>query len=375
MFRYIYCYLLRHLMSHVSGSASVTASRRWVFTLNNYTDDEVASIKLIPHHFLLFGRECAPATGTPHLQGYVVFSSARRFNAVKKAFPPRAHIEPAAGSTSQNVAYCSKSGHVYESGTRPADRQSVSAAGHAARSCQWASAVSSAKLGRIDDIPPKLFAAHYRTWLAIRKDYMAKPLDAPDVTGVWIYGPPGVGKSFVARRRYPDAYFKLQNKWWDGYVDQAHVILDDFDCKELGHLLKIWADRYSFIAEIKGGAIHIRPQTFVITSNYSPQELFGHDPTLLDAIKRRFRTSFMPFPVRDLPPVSPESGSAVLPAHPDSPAGDSPDPPEGLEASSLCELTGSHHPSNLSASETPQPTVNSPSPVSHQSPPRPPCPS
>lgn len=28
-------------------------------------------------------------------------------------------------------------------------------------------------------------------------------------------------------------------KWWDGYQGKDTVILDDFDCKELGHLL--WA--------------------------------------------------------------------------------------------------------------------------------------
>ena len=124
---------------------------------------------------------------------------------------------------------------------------------------------------------------------------MGEVPDLGSTAGIWIHGPPGVGKSHFAREQYPNAFLKPQNKWWDGYQGEKNVILDDFDCKQLGHLLKIWADKYSFIAESKGHSMKIRPANFIITSNYRIDEIFTDDQNLCDAIKRRFYVIYIPF--------------------------------------------------------------------------------
>jgi len=70
-------------------------------------------------------------------------------------------------------------------------------------------------------------------------------------------------------------------------------LLDDLgkDRLVLATHLKVWADHYPFTAETKGGGTTIRPKRIIVTSNYSPAELF-EDKVTLEAIERRFKVEF-----------------------------------------------------------------------------------
>jgi len=86
------------------------------------------------------------------------------------------------------------------------------------------------------------------------------------------WGPTGSGKT---RRAWEEAglaaYPKDPNtKWWNGYREQVHVIIDEFrgDIR-INHLLR-WLDRYPVYLETKGSSTPLMATKFWITSNLSP---------------------------------------------------------------------------------------------------------
>ncbi len=119
------------------------------------------------------------------------------------------------------------------------------------------------------------------------------------VRGEWHWGVPGAGKSHTVRTKYPDAYIKEQNKWFDGYQGEKVIIMDDVDTDCLSHHMKIWADKYSCKGEAKGYTVKLQHEKLIVTSNYSISELFkDKGPVLIEAIQRRFKIHHYPMVYR-----------------------------------------------------------------------------
>jgi len=137
---------------------------------------------------------------------------------------------------------------------------------------------------------------YYRFECLIKNQYLYSivqntPYCHSSVRGLWIYGPSGTGKSHWAREylvsKYSCYYLKPQNKWFDGYMNQKAILMDDFNCKELGTLLKQWLDKYPCAGEVKGGKVALGHELFVITSNYLPESIWSLDSECAKAIRRR----------------------------------------------------------------------------------------
>lgn len=267
----------------------MTKYRSFCFTYNNYPDELKdddpldAWLHRLGGIYAIAGREVAPGTGTPHLQGYVRFKNTRVVTTVRTLLTG-CHVDPARGTPSQCRKYCSKEGKYREVGEIPVD------SGEKERE-RWTTALRAAKEGRFDDVPADIYIRYVGNLHRIRRDVLPAVESLPNTVGYWIRGPTGSGKSRGVRELYPGLYPKPMSKWWDSYSEQEVVLIDDVDYNQsswIGYFLKIWADHYPFIAEVKGGSKLIRPKKVIVTSQYSIDNLFN-DEEMRKALKRRFK--------------------------------------------------------------------------------------
>jgi len=283
-------------------------SRSFVFTLNNYTSEEVELVKAWECVYLIFGKEVGEK-GTPHLQGYVSFQNAKTLATLKKKFHARAHWEIAQGTPKQASEYCEKDGDVFEKGTRPlSDKEKGKK-----ETDRWEAAYKAVEDNRLDDVPKDILCSKLKSiQYAVDQVRVSKrKLETIDgeLEHEWWYGPTGTGKSKKAREENPGAYIKdPKNAWWDGYKGEEVVIIDDFDkfqVKQSGDL-KRWLDRYVFKAEVKGGYVgDIRPKKIIVTSNYHPKEIWEETDITLSTILRRVKVTQFPGMFAQPEPPSP----------------------------------------------------------------------
>ncbi|KAK3253587.1 hypothetical protein CYMTET_37169 [Cymbomonas tetramitiformis] len=262
-------------------------SRNFVFTFNNYQTkaEEHVAIDALDCRYMKYGKEVAPTTGTPHLQGMVCFKNAISLKSVRKKLPGcdvRIMI-----SLEGSLDYVGKEGDVTERGEKPMSQDEKGKAGEA----YWQEIRLAAEEGRDDDIPEQVRFNNYKAVEHHReKALKRRHLANTEEQMLWYYGETRTGKSQKARTDHPTAYLKNCNKWWCGYEDDKVVIIEDFDKKHdmLIHFLKIWADRYPFLAEIKCGSRKIRPELIIVTSNYHPRDIWVAKQDL-EPILERFK--------------------------------------------------------------------------------------
>lgn len=104
--------LSQEISPAVGGNTKLQRARKWCFTLNNYTDQDLSQLSQqfeTTCKFYIIGKEVGE-NGTPHLQGYFEREHQVRFDTLKKIIP-KAHLEIAKGNRKQNIEYCSKGGN------------------------------------------------------------------------------------------------------------------------------------------------------------------------------------------------------------------------------------------------------------------------
>jgi len=98
--------------SPLISNKQISPSKRWCFTLNNWTDQDRSSIVPVLSKvcsICLIGSEVGEE-GTPHFQGYCEFLVKCR--PVSHGLTERIHWEKCKGNRASNVTYCEKDGDI-----------------------------------------------------------------------------------------------------------------------------------------------------------------------------------------------------------------------------------------------------------------------
>lgn len=100
----------------------MSRAKFWVFTLNNYTEEEVTFINNLVTNvpevtYVSYGREVGES-GTPHLQGHLELNKRLRFQQLKNLLFARIHLEVRKGTFEQAQEYVEKDGEVSTFGER-----------------------------------------------------------------------------------------------------------------------------------------------------------------------------------------------------------------------------------------------------------------
>jgi len=96
----------------------MSSSKNWCFTLNNYAEADVTRLSSLGNtvDYIIFGKETGDS-GTPHLQGFVVFRSRKRLSAAI-AVLGQCHCS-IARKISNSIEYCKKEGDFTTFGSEP----------------------------------------------------------------------------------------------------------------------------------------------------------------------------------------------------------------------------------------------------------------
>jgi len=120
----------------------------------------------------------------------------------------------------------------------------------------------------------------------------AKPQPRQIALAQVFWGPTGTGKTHRAwEEAGGEAYIKSSsNKWWDGYMGQTKVIIDEFDGQiGITHLLR-WMDKYPCSVEVKGGTLPLMATEFWVTSNKPLDQWYPEaSSNQVEALKRRVK--------------------------------------------------------------------------------------
>jgi len=252
----------------------MTQSKTWIFTWNN-PDYEAEQPNVWPDvRFAIWQHEVGDS-GTPHYQGYVVFTKNTRLAWLVKNLPDGIHWEVRRGTHDEAVAYCKKEETRTDGPFTFGEYKPQQ--GKRSDLIEVAEYVKTHTMKETAETYPGTFIRCHRGISAYANlvKYVERPIDKKTELVVY-WGVQGSGKSHMAKTMYPNHFALMRPRandggcWWDGYEQQDTVIIDEFFGWMQPDLLCRLVDSGKAQVETKGGSIAFNSKRIVITSNTDP---------------------------------------------------------------------------------------------------------
>jgi len=270
----------------------MSRSRAWVFTVNNYTEEDVSAVTacLAGAAYGAYAPEIGENNQTPHLQGYVRFAQPKSTAAVCRSLGGRAHVEIARGSDQESRSYVFGP---YQRGdkSKPINEEAVEFGVMASPGKRKDLDVIKDLVksgGKIVDVIDAT-SSYQGLAFAMKAIPFFEPKRMAPTEVYWFWGSTGTGKSRAAwEEAGSDAYSPVSYKWWDGYDGHSHVILDDIrsDFCSFNQFLQLF-DRYPMRVECKGGSRQLLATKIWVTSPYDPPAFFQMQDEAIAQLTRR----------------------------------------------------------------------------------------
>lgn len=260
----------------------MAVSKSWFGTLNNYSEEEwedMCTLRGVTKGIV--GKEVGES-GTPHLQIWLTFKTAKRLAGLKK-INSRAHWEVTKADRAAEK-YCKKEGQYFEyNNTEQGKRSDLISA---------IEALEQGGIMKVVDEHPDKYVKYYRGLERLEQMRLSKKINTFTKTSVVvIIGAAGTGKTRMCYEKHPELYRvpapQGDSVWFDGYTGQKAILLDDFKGWIKYTILLQWLDGYALQVPIKGGFVWRQWDTVYITSNYEPERWYPGVEDL-SALRRRF---------------------------------------------------------------------------------------
>lgn len=247
--------------------------RTWDFTLNNYTEEEVALFTRWASDVnkMTVSKEVGD-TGTPHLQGRITFKRMYRMAALKKQVP-RAHWEVTKASADHLYVMKVGSEVIVQVDNRAQGKRS-----DLDDACDLVkkSIGATRPLKELAKQMPKTYVRFHKGFEALANELVEDRTEVPTVTV--LYGPTGCGKSRGAREILgedtPCCWAPAQREWFDGYCGQKNFVFEEFRGQLPYSMMLNLLDRYTASVQVKGGMRRFVATNIVITSPMHPSEWY-----------------------------------------------------------------------------------------------------